>query len=102
MGLKEKIHGTGGTIKGQLDHVKKDSIYLKEVLQSKDVIFFKTDAVAILVRKKGNEKEFFDAFDKITKEGYRMMLQEEVVDPIPGIKMNLAYVYYFQNRKFIG
>ncbi len=101
MRLKEKIHGTGSTIKDQLDHVKKDSIYLKEVLQSKDVIFFKTDAVAILVRKKGNEKEFFDAFDKITKEGYRMMFQEKVVD-VPGIKMTLAYVYYFQNRKFIG
>ena len=55
----------------------------------------------ILIRKKGNEKEFFNAFDKITKEGYRMMFQEKVVD-VPGIKMTLAYVYYFQNKKFIG
>jgi len=74
LGLKKKIYGTGSTIKGQLDHVKKDSIYLKDVLQSKDVIFFKTDAVAILVRKKGNEKEFFDAFDKITKECFKKKL----------------------------
>jgi len=35
MGLKEKIKGTGSSVKGQLDYLKKDSKYIKEILQSK-------------------------------------------------------------------
>ena len=101
MGLKEKIKGTGSSVKDQLDYLKKDSKYIKELIQSKEVIYLKTEAVAVLVRKKGNEAEFFESFDSITREGYKMMLQEEITDPVPGLNVNLAYVYYFQNGKFI-
>ncbi len=101
MGVKEKIRGTKATIKDQLDYLKKDSVYLKKILQSKNIVYIKTDATAILVRKKGNEEGFFEEFDKITKEGYKMMLSEEVTDPIPGINVILGYVYFFQNKKFI-
>ena len=102
MGVKEKINETTETIKDQLGYLKKDSIYLKKILDSKDIIFLKTEATAILVRTKGNETEFFKEFDKITMDGYKMMLSEEITDPVPGIKVNLGYVYFFQHKKFIN
>ena len=101
MGLKNKIKGTHDSIKDQLDYIKKDSKYLKKIIQSKKIVHIKTDATAILVRKKGNEEEFFKEFDNITKEGYKMMLSEEITDPVPGIKVVLGYIYFFQNRKYI-
>jgi len=101
MGLKEKIKGTGSSVKDQLSYLKKDSKFIKEILQSKEVIYLKTEAIAVLVRRKGNEVEFFESLDSITQEGYKMMLQEEITDPIPGLNVNLGYVYYFQNVKFI-
>jgi len=100
--VKEKISGTTSSIKDQIGYLKKDSIYFKKILNSKNIVFLKTDATAILVRKKGNEQEFFKEFDNITKEGYKMMLSEEITDPVPGIKVNLGYVYFFQNKKFIN
>ncbi|MDH3611190.1 MAG: hypothetical protein OEM79_05445 [Nitrosopumilus sp.] len=102
MRVKEKISGTTSSIKDQIGYLKKDSIYFKKILNSKNIVFLKTDATAILVRKKGNEQEFFKEFDNITKEGYKMMLSEEITDPVPGIKVNLGYVYFFQNKKFIN
>jgi hypothetical protein len=101
LGLKNKIKGTSDSVKDQLDYIKKDSKYLKKIIQSKKIAQIKTDATAILVRKKGNEEEFFKEFDNITKEGYKMMLSEEVTDPIPGIKVVLGYIYFFQHKKYI-
>jgi len=102
MGVKEKLKKTKGTIKDQLGYLQKDSVYLKKILQSKNIVYIKTDAIAILVRKKGNEQEFFEEFDEITKEGFKMMLSEEVTDPVPGINIILGYIYFFQNKKFIN
>ena len=102
MGVKEKLKKTKGTIKNQLGYLQKDSVYLKKTLQSKNIVYIKTDATAILVRKKGNEQEFFEEFDEITKEGFKMMLSEEVTDPVPGINIILGYIYFFQNKKFIN
>ena len=101
MGVKEKIRGTTATIKDQVDFLKKDSAYLKKILQSKNIVYIKTDAIAVLVRKKGNEQEFFEEFDKVTKRGYKMMLSEKVTDPVPGINVILGHIYFFQNKKFI-
>jgi len=70
MGLKDKIRGTSTSIKEQLEYMKKDSKYLKKIIQSKKVVLFKTDATAILIRKKGNEEDFFKEYDKLTGEGY--------------------------------
>jgi len=102
MGLKDKIQGTSTSIKAQLEYMKKDSKYLKKIIQSKKIVLIKTDATAILVRKKGNEEDFFKEYDKITKEGYRMMLSEEVTDPIPGINFIIGYIYFFQHKKYIN
>lgn len=101
MGLKNKVQETGDSIKDQLEFVKKDSKFLKKFIKSKKIVQIQTDATAILVRKKGNEEEFFKEFDKITKEGYRMMLSEEVTDPVPGMKINIGFIYFFQHKKYI-
>jgi hypothetical protein len=101
MGIKAKVKGTSDSIKEQLEYMKKDSKYLKKIIQSKKIVHLKTDAIAILVRKKGNETEFFHEFDNITKEGFKMMLSEEITDPVPGIKVVIGYIYFFQNKKYI-
>ncbi len=104
MGLKDKIQGTGSTIKEQLSHLKKDSVWQKELLESNKVVYLKTDSIAVLVRKKGNEVQFFEELDSITKEGYKMMLQEQVSDPIPvvGVDLTRIRIYYFQHIKYIS
>ena len=102
MGLKEKVQGTGATIKGQLGNSKKSSVYVKEILESNEIVLDKTDAIAVLVRKKGNEEEFSKEFDNITKEGYKMILSEEITDPIPGIRIIIGYIYFFQHKKYIN
>jgi len=104
MGIKGKIQGTGSSIKKQLSHLKKDSVWQKELLDSNKAVYLKTPRFAVLVRKKGNEVEFFEAVDEITGEGYRMVLQELISDPIPMVKVDLTRirVYYFQNKKYIS
>ena len=104
MGIKDKIKNSGGSIKEQLSHLKKDSVWQKELLESNKVVYLKTDSIVVLVRKKGNEVEFFEELDSITKEGYKMMLQEQVSDPIPVVKVDLTRIriYYFQNIKYIS
>jgi len=104
MGIKDTIKNSGGTIKEQLSHLKKDSVWQKEILVSNKVVYLKTPRLAVLVRKKGNEIKFFEAVDDITGEGYRMMLHELISDPIPMVKVDLTKirVYYFQNKKYIS
>jgi hypothetical protein len=104
MGIKDKLSGTGNTIKEQLSHLKKDSVWQKELLESNKVVYLKTPRFAVLVRKKGNEIEFFEAVDNITGEGYRMVLQELISDPIPMVKVDLTKirVYYFQNKEYVA
>ena len=70
MGLKDKILGTNTSIKEQLEYMKKDSKYLKKIIQSKKIVLIKTDEKAILIRKKGNEENFFKEYEKLIGEGY--------------------------------
>jgi len=51
MGIKDKIVGSGSTIKEQLSHLKKDSVWQKELLESDKVVYLKTPRFAVLVRK---------------------------------------------------
>jgi len=102
MGFKNKVQGTSSSIKEQLSDIKKDSKYLKKIIQSKEIVQIKTNAIAILVKKKGHDEEFFKEFDNVTKEGYKMMLSEELTDPIPGIRVIIGYLYFFQHKKYIN
>jgi len=70
-------------------------------LETKDVIYLKTEAIAILVKKKGELKKFCEAFDSITKEGYELKTKETVADSIPKLNVNLANLYISKNKKCI-
>ena len=101
MDLKNKVKETGISVKEQLGYMKKDTQFSKKIIKSKDIVERKTDSIAILVRKKGFEEEFFKEFENITKEGYKMMLSEEITDPIPGVRVVIGSLYFFQHKKYI-
>jgi len=101
MGIKEKFHEKTDPLKSKISYLKTDTIDIKKILETKDVIYLKTEAVAILVKKKGELKKFCEVFDSITKEGYELKAKEIVTDPIPKLNVNLAYLYLFQNKKYI-
>ena len=101
MGIKSKIQGSTRGFKERADYLKKDTGFLKEFLNTKKVVYIKTDEIAVLFKKRGEQKEYFQAFAEITKEGYELKSQEIVTDPIPKLNLPLGYIYYFQNKKFI-
>lgn len=94
-----KEHGSD-----QLDNVKSEAEDLKRIFQSKDLIYRKSDAIAIVLRKLGNTDGFLDVVEQLTKEGYRLIHQENVRDiPIfAGFKYSFGSFYYFQHVKYIG
>ena len=93
MSVKEKIKQTQGTIKNHFDYLKKDSISEENSSVKKDCLH-KNAFNGHSCSKKGNEQEFFEEFYKITREGYRMMLSDQVPDPVPGINVILGYVFF--------
>jgi|SRR3972149_5270912 len=101
MGIRSKIQGTENFIKKRAVIRKKNVSFLKEILASPEIVFLKTDSIAILIKRTGESKIFFDEFDKITREGYDLKSQEAIIDPIPKINIVLGYIFYFQNKKYI-
>ena len=101
MGIKEKFQEKTDPLRSKINFLKTDAKDIKKILETKGVIYLKTEAIAILVKKKGELKKFLEVFDFITKEGYELKAQETVTDPIPKLNVPLGYIYYFQNRKFI-
>ena len=56
----------------------------------------------MLWKKKGYETQFFEEFDKVTKESHQMVLMEGVKARDAGpIDIQIGNYYYFQNKKFI-
>ena len=106
--IKEKTQEHAETIKehgsDQLENVKSEAEDLKRIFQSKDLIYRKSDAIAIVLRKLGNTDGFLDVVEKLTREGYRLVHQENVRDiPIfAGFKYSFGSFYYFQHVKYIG
>jgi len=101
MGIKEKLQEKTDPIKSKIGYLKTDAQDIKKILETKDIIYLKTEAIAILVKKKGELKNFCEVFDSITKEGYELKAKENVTDPVPKLNVNLAYLYIFQNKKYI-
>ena len=89
-------------LKDDKEKVLKHSKRIKKLWQTKEIVKLKTDAIAVLWKKRGREDEFFAEFDKITKEGYQMVVMESVkaLDVGP-IDMQIGYYYYFQHKDFI-
>ncbi len=117
MGLKEKFSkkdksekSTTGGIKKELgseyDEGKKQLVgqahRLKNLWKSKEVVQLKTDAIAVLFKKKGYEEKFFEEFNKITKEGFQLVLMEpfKAIDAGP-IDIQIGNFYYFQHKSCI-
>jgi len=101
MGIKSKIQGAEGFIKKRKIIRKSNVSFLKEIMATTEIVFLKTDAIAILIKRTGESKIFFEEFDKITREGYDLKSQEQIIDPIPKINIALGYIFYFQNKKYI-
>ncbi len=115
MGLKEKFSkkdkaGKTETVKNELhkeyDEDKKQVVghakRIKQLWKSKEILQLKTDAIAVLWKKKGYEVQFFEEFDKITKAGYQLVLMEGVkaLDAGP-IDIKIGSYYYFQHKSCI-
>ena len=117
MGLKEKFSKKSKSEKSTTDDIKKElgseydegkkqvvgqAYRMKKLWKSKEIVQLKTDAIAVLFKKKGYEDKFFEEFEKITKEGYHMMLMEAVkaIDAGP-IDIQIGNFYYFQHKNYI-
>jgi hypothetical protein len=93
--LNEEVQENKKQIMGKAKTVKK-------LWKSKEIVQLKTDAIAVLFKKRGYEDEFFTELNNLTKEGYQMMLMEPVklIDAGP-IDIQIGYYYYFQKGSLI-
>ena len=88
----------------QLESIKSEARDIKKIFQTKDMIYKKTDAIAIVLRKLGKTDEFLQVVDKLTREGYRLVHKESIRDiPIAGgFSFPIGTFYFFQNIKYIS
>jgi hypothetical protein len=93
--IKKELHEDTKQITGQAKKIK-------HLWKSKDIVQLKTDSIVVLFKKRGYENQFFAEFEKITLEGYQLVLMEPVkaIDAGP-IDIQIGNYYYFQNKKFI-
>ena len=70
----------------------------KSAWDKNGVIQFKNERIAILQRMHGSQVQFIIAFDDLTREGYRLMAQDEGKEGIMGSSLSggLNSYYYFQ------
>ena len=75
---------------------------VQKLWKNKEIVQLKTNAIAVLFKKRGYEDEFFTEFDNLTKEGYQMVLMEPVkaIDAGP-IDIQIGHYYYFQKGTLI-
>ena len=98
------------TLKNELnDEVQEDKKQIigkvkniKKLWKNKEIVQLKTDAIAVLFKKRGYEDEFFTEFDNLTNGGYKMVLMEpvKVIDAGP-IDIQIGNYYYFQKGSLI-
>ena len=93
--LKGDVAGIG---KGYLVGAKGETKDLKKIMESKNLVFYKTDALAIVLRKLGGLYDFLKACEDLTKEGYTMVNSEDIF--VAG-RIKLGSFYYFQHKKYI-
>ncbi len=81
--------------------VKEEAKDIKKIMESPELVFYQTDAFAIVLRKLGGLYDFLAVCDKLTKEGYTMVNSEDVKG-IPGFGIvPVGSFYYFQHKKYI-
>ena len=88
--------------KESMGFVKDEAKFFKKMWRPESIVPFKTDAVAIPLFRKGKEEEFFVEFDNLTKEGYKLMANEEVKAlEIGHFGIDLGTLFLFQKLKYI-
>lgn len=87
--------------------IKSEFKDIEKLRHHKDLIYYKSDALAIVIRKLGGFDEFLKVVENLTREGYWMMNSEDVKNllsnfgiSLPGI--NRGTLYYFQAKKYIN
>jgi len=101
MGIKEKIQSKTDPISSKLSYLKSDVKDVRSILETKDIIYLKTNTIAVLVKRKGELKRFLEVVAQITEEGYELKAQEAITDAIPKLNLTLAHLYIFQNKKYL-
>ena len=91
--IKEKVDIVKDVGGHQLSAMKKESQDIKEIFDSDDLVFYKTDRLAIVLRKLGGLKEFLDTVDNLTKEGYVLVWQEPVQGILPFGFTQISWVF---------
>ena len=82
--------------------MKKEAEDIKKALEKKDLIYLKTDALVVVIRKLGGLDEFLAVFEKLTKEGYLLVWTEPVSSILPYGTGFVGTFYYLQKGKLIG
>ncbi len=104
--IDTKVHKvadkTGAIAKFSLVGVKKEGEDIKKALEKQDLIYLKTDALAVVLRKLGGLDEFLAVFEKLTKEGYLLVWTEPVSSILPFGMGMAGNFYYFQKGKLIA
>lgn len=102
--LTKEVKDTVNTQKSGIREEFKD---IEKLRHYKELIYYKSDALAIVIRKLGGFDEFLMTVEELTKEGYWMMSSEDVKNlagnfgiSLPG--PNRGTLYYFQNKKYIN
>ena len=84
--------------KFHLQNVKKEGEDIKKAIEKKDLIYLKTDALVVVLRKLGGLDEFLAVFEKLSKEGYLLVWTEPVSTLLPiGMRL-VGNFYYFQKE----
>ena len=100
--FKQHLTPIKNITKYQAASVKAEAQDLKKIFESKDLVFYKTDAVAVVLRKLGGLNEFLAAVDKLTKQGYLLVAWEDISgSSIPLIGGMLGTFYIFQRSKYV-
>ena len=86
---------------------KKELKDLEKIRKHHDLIYYKSDAIAIVLRKMGDFDSFLKIVDRLTREGYRIVNSENIKNLLANYGITLpgtskGTLYYFQNKKYIN
>jgi len=100
--IEKTSKGAKALSKIHLLNVKKEGEDIRKALAKQDLIYLKTDALAVVLRKLGGLDEFLAVFEKLTKEGYLLVWTEPVSSILPFGMGLVGNFYYFQKGKLIA
>jgi hypothetical protein len=112
--IKEKLEEITESVGEKIDDVTKDQTHgmksefkdIEKMRHHKELVYYKTEALAIVIRKLGGFDAFLKVVEDLTREGYWMVNSEDVKNllsnfgiSLPGI--NRGTLYFFQNKKYL-